>query len=108
MGVGKYKELLKSGGFRSFLWAQFLGALNDNLYKMIVSLFALSVALSAAGASKYLSLGQAVFILPFFLFSGYAGHMADVFSKREGPNLHSSFRDCGDELGLACLLFTTS
>ena len=83
MGVGKYKELLKSGGFRSFLWAQFLGALNDNLYKMIVSLFALSVALSAAGASKYLSLGQAVFILPFFLFSGYAGHMADVFSKRK-------------------------
>ena len=83
MGVGKYKDLLKSGGFRFFLWAQFLGALNDNLYKMIVSLFAVSVALSAAGASKYLSLGQAVFILPFFLFSGYAGHMADVFSKRK-------------------------
>ena len=102
MGVGKYKELLKSGGFRSFLWAQFLGALNDNLYKMIVSLFAVSVALSAAGASKYLSLGQAVFILPFFLFSGYAGHMADVSAVRGKSRHRTVSLDRSMSYGLFC------
>jgi len=26
-----FKELLKNGGFQSFLWTQFLGAFNDNV-----------------------------------------------------------------------------
>ena len=79
MAIGQYKELLKSKGFCSFLDAQFLGALNDNLYKIIVTLAALAVA---GAGSKYLSLAQAAFILPFLLFSGYAGHFADTRSKR--------------------------
>lgn len=41
--------------------AQFLGAFNDN------------VSLPLIGA---------IFILPFLLFSGYAGQLADTFSKR--------------------------
>ncbi len=82
MPFGKYKDLLKSFGFQAFLWTQFLGAFNDNLYKIVVAMLAVSVATSAGGGSSYLSLAGAVFILPFFLFSGYAGHVADVFSKR--------------------------
>ena len=35
-----------------------------------------------ANGAATASLAQAVFILPFFLFSGYAGHIADVWSKR--------------------------
>lgn len=35
MNAGTYGELLKNGGFHSFLWTQFLEALNDNIYKML-------------------------------------------------------------------------
>jgi acyl-[acyl-carrier-protein]-phospholipid O-acyltransferase/long-chain-fatty-acid--[acyl-carrier-protein] ligase len=67
-----------------FLVAQFLGAFNDNLYKMVLSLLAVHMAAGSdtAGATS-LSLIGAIFILPFFLFSGYAGHVADVYSKRQ-------------------------
>jgi acyl-[acyl-carrier-protein]-phospholipid O-acyltransferase/long-chain-fatty-acid--[acyl-carrier-protein] ligase len=80
MAIGTYRDLLKSLGFQSFLWTQFLGAFNDNVYKIVVSMLAVGAA--ANGGSGYLSLIGAVFILPFFLFSGYAGHMADVVNKR--------------------------
>ena len=60
------KRLLKNSGFQSFLWTQFFGALNDNLYKTIVSLRAVQAAASAG--LDYLSLAGAVFVLPFLLF----------------------------------------
>jgi len=82
MASGKYKDLLTALGFQAFLWTQFLGAFNDNLYKIVVAMLAVHVATSAGGGSGHLSLVGAVFILPFFLFSGYAGHIADVSSKR--------------------------
>jgi acyl-[acyl-carrier-protein]-phospholipid O-acyltransferase/long-chain-fatty-acid--[acyl-carrier-protein] ligase len=81
MPVGNYRETLRDRGFRAFLWTQFLGALNDNVFKMIVSLTAADLAASDGG-SGHLSLVGAVYILPFFLFSGYAGHLADTWSKR--------------------------
>ena len=64
------------------LAAQCLGAFNDNVYKMVVSLLAVNAAVSAGGGSGALSLISVIFILPFFLFSGYAGHAADACSKR--------------------------
>ena len=39
-----YDELLKNKGFRSFLWTQFLGAFNDSVFKMFVSMTAVSMA----------------------------------------------------------------
>jgi len=62
--------------------AHFLGAFNDNIYKMVIALLAVHTAGSAAGGGSQLSLVGAVFVLPFLLFSGYAGHVADVYSKR--------------------------
>lgn len=82
MPIGKYKDLLKSFGFQSFLWTQFLGAFNDNVYKIVISMLAVGMAAGAGDGSGNLALVGAVFILPFFFFSGYAGHLADVFSKR--------------------------
>ena len=82
MSIGKYRDLLKSVGFQSFLWTQFLGAFNDNVYKIVVSMLAVDVVTRSGGGSGYLSLVGAVFILPFFLFSGPAGYLADVFNKR--------------------------
>lgn len=80
--MGPYTNLLKARGFFVLVSTQFLGALNDNTYKMVASLLAVSLGAGAAGGSGYLSLVGAVFILPYILFSGYAGHLADVLSKR--------------------------
>ena len=77
---GGFGELLKNGGFQAFLWTQFLGAFNDNLYKTVVSLRA--VDLAAQSGTDYLFLSGGVFVLPFLLFSGYSGHLADRISKR--------------------------
>ncbi len=44
MTHGGFKDLLKNGGFHAFLWTQFLGAFNDNVYKIIVSMRAVHVA----------------------------------------------------------------
>src|SRR5260370_7963486 len=78
-----FKDLIKNGGFHTFLWTQFLGAFNDNVYKMIVSMRAVHIAAANHSDSSYLSLALAVFVIPFLLFSGYSGHLADVISKRK-------------------------
>ncbi len=82
---------LRSRGFRALLCAQWLGAFNDNLLKMAVSLLAISAGLSAGSASGYLSITGAVLILPYLLFSGYAGYLADVLDKRSVLILAKAF-----------------
>lgn len=104
MPSGEYKDLLKSFGFQAFLWTQFLGAFNDNLYKIVVALLAVHVATSAGGGSGYLSLVGAIFILPFFLFSGYAGHLADVSSKRTVLIVTKALEIVAMALGLCAFL----
>lgn len=80
-GHSGYSELLRDGGFQAFLWTQFLGAFNDNVFKMIVSVAAVALASSPDHASRSLSLASAVFVLPFLLFAGWAGQLADRYSK---------------------------
>ena len=58
----RIQRLLKNGGFQAFLWTQFLGAFNDNVYKIIVSMRAVHVAASTGGGSAYLSLAGVVFV----------------------------------------------
>ena len=82
MALGKFKDTLRRPGFRPLLATQSLGAFNDNLFKTVVSLLAADLALGAGGAGGALSVVTAVYLLPFFLFSGYAGRLADAFSKR--------------------------
>jgi acyl-[acyl-carrier-protein]-phospholipid O-acyltransferase/long-chain-fatty-acid--[acyl-carrier-protein] ligase len=76
-----YRPLLADIRFEAFLWTQLLGAFNDNVYKMIVSIVAVRIAADSALGSRYLALAGAVFVLPFLLFAGYAGQLADRFSK---------------------------
>jgi len=76
-----YGALLGNQGFQAFLWTQFLGAFNDNVYKMIVSVGAVELAANQLLGARYLALAGAVFVLPFLLFAGYAGQIADRFSK---------------------------
>lgn len=95
-----YLSLFKKKGFQPFLWTQFLGAFNDNLYKIVLSLVAVNLSADPGVASRYLSLIGALFILPFFLFSGYAGHLADVYSKRRVLIFTKSFEIVAMSLGL--------
>ena len=40
-----YRETLAERGLQPFLWTQFLGAFNDNLFKIVVSLVAVHASL---------------------------------------------------------------
>ncbi len=62
---------------------QFLGAMNDNVFKQaLVILLAYQTASFTTMSSDTLqNLAQALFILPFFLFSATAGQLADKFEK---------------------------
>jgi acyl-[acyl-carrier-protein]-phospholipid O-acyltransferase/long-chain-fatty-acid--[acyl-carrier-protein] ligase len=75
---GSYRETLRRPGFQAFLWTQFLGAFNDNVSKIVVTF----LTFKHFGPDTGAAVAGAVFILPFLLFSGYAGHFADVISKR--------------------------
>ncbi|MGE5220002.1 MAG: acyl-[ACP]--phospholipid O-acyltransferase [Chloroflexota bacterium] len=79
MRDGRYIDTLKQPGFFAFFCTQFLGAFNDNFLKIVVSFVALNVATTG---QSYVELIAFLFMLPSALFSGYAGHLADVYSKR--------------------------
>ncbi|MHC4363601.1 MAG: hypothetical protein ACYSTZ_12295 [Planctomycetota bacterium] len=69
---------------RSFGWfnaTQFLGVLNDNIFKLLVILFLIDLQGREQATNVGLKAG-AVFVVPFLLFSAYAGKLADRFSKR--------------------------
>ncbi|NQW05343.1 MAG: MFS transporter [Acidobacteria bacterium] len=76
---GTYRDTLRHAGLQPFLWTQFLGAFNDNIFKIVVSF----LAMEAMGPVDGVATVGAIFILPFLLFSGYAGHLADACSKRQ-------------------------
>jgi len=75
--------LLKHNRFFPIFCTQFLGALNDNVFKnAIVILIAFSLADEmGANASILVITAAGIFILPFFLFSATAGQIADKFEK---------------------------
>lgn len=69
---------------RSFTWlniTQFLGALNDNVFKLLV-VFLLLNLLGDQQRSVIIAATGIAFVLPFLLFSHAAGVLADRISKR--------------------------
>ena len=72
----------RSGGFRAYLATQFLGAFNDNAFKLVVSLLAVNVIIDTGGSSSVVALASGLFTAPFVLFSTYAGFLADRYSKK--------------------------
>lgn len=81
MEAGSYRTLLAQPNYRSLLIAQFTGALNDNLYRMVASLFAVALVGSDRGAA-YVALAGVLFIIPFLTLSGVAGRLTDTVGKR--------------------------
>jgi hypothetical protein len=76
-------ELLRERRFLPFFLTQLLGAFNDNVYKnaLIILLAFHAASLSTLGANTLSNLAQALYILPFFLFSATAGQIADKLEK---------------------------
>ena len=83
MGEHSQFRLLLERRFAPFFGVQFLGALNDNLFKQaLVILLAYQAASFTAMSTDVLqNLAQALFVLPFFLFSATAGQLADKYEK---------------------------
>ena len=80
--TGQFR-LLSERRFGPFFGVQFLGALNDNVFKQaLVILLAYHTASFTTLSSDVLqNVAQALFILPFFLVSATAGQLADKYEK---------------------------
>ncbi|HKP23662.1 MAG TPA: acyl-[ACP]--phospholipid O-acyltransferase [Dongiaceae bacterium] len=80
-----YWRLIRDPGFSWMLASQFLGAFNVNVYTWAITFFALDLASRPdapfAGTTMVGIIG-AVFIVPYLLFSDYAGQLADHVTKR--------------------------
>lgn len=71
--------------FSSFTYlnvTQFLGALNDNIYKLLIVYFFIQFE-GVEYSHQILAATGATFVIPFLLFSAISGTLADRFSKRD-------------------------
>lgn len=76
-------KLLAQRRFLPFFGAQALGAFNDNVYKNTLVILATYQAASYTQLEPSLltNIAAGLFILPFVLFSGMAGQLADRYDK---------------------------
>lgn len=76
-------KLLVQRRFLPFFGAQALGAFNDNVYKNTLVIVATYQAASYTSLEPALltNIAAGLFILPFVLFSGMAGQLADRYDK---------------------------
>src|SRR6185503_15577891 len=80
--IQNVSHLLRSRRFVPLFATQFLGAFNDSLFKQAVVLFVTYQLYSnPAKEFQFSAIAQALFILPFFLFSALAGQLADDHDK---------------------------
>ncbi|MEX1042229.1 MAG: MFS transporter [Pirellulaceae bacterium] len=70
-------HLKSDPAFWGMTGTQFLGAFNDNLFKQLLLL----VAVGAAGGRDRQGEAMVVFAIPFLLFAGPSGYLADKFRK---------------------------
>ena len=76
--------LLRERRFGPLFWTQFLGALNDNLFKTaFVFIITYGVLAETHDAALWTPMLNGLLILPFFLFSATAGQLADKLEKAQ-------------------------
>jgi len=75
-------ESLFCRGYVALMATQFLGTLNDNLFKVVVSLLAVGAVAEQQSGGGVLSLATVMVIFPYLLLSGYAAYLADSRPKR--------------------------
>jgi len=82
---------LSNPSFVGYVSTQFLGAFNDNLFKQLMLLLAIptvvageaaAAAAADGGGSDLQGIATVVFGIPFVIFGGVAGYLADRYSKR--------------------------
>lgn len=102
MSSGQF-GLLKKRRFAPFFGVQFLGALNDNVFKQaLVILLTYSTARYTTMSTDILqNLAQGLFVLPFFLFSATAGQLADKYEKSRLISITVAIEFCCMALGAA-------
>jgi len=71
---------LASRTFVALVATQFCGALNDNMFRWLV--IGIGKSYMPNNPSAVLSMGLALFVLPYLLLAAPAGYLADRFSKR--------------------------
>ena len=78
-------KLMSEKRFLPFFCTQFLGALNDNVFKtaLITMVVFHTGDLTTLDGAALATLLPGIFILPFFLFSATAGQIADKFEKSQ-------------------------
>lgn len=82
MSQGHQLALMQQRRFLPFFSTQFLGAFNDNLFKIaLVLLVTFSGQYSEAEVGLLTNIANGLFILPFFLFSATFGQLADKLEK---------------------------
>ena len=76
-------ELLRQRRFLPFFITQFLGALNDNIFKnsLIILIAFQGSEFIKTDTDLLINIAAALFILPFFLFSATAGQWIDKYEK---------------------------
>jgi 1-acyl-sn-glycerol-3-phosphate acyltransferase len=76
-------RLLAERRFGPFFGVQFLGAFNDNVFKqaLVIMLAYQTASFTSLSSDTLQNIAQALFILPFMLFSATAGQIADKFEK---------------------------
>jgi 1-acyl-sn-glycerol-3-phosphate acyltransferase len=76
-------RLLGQRRFAPFFATQFLGALNDNIFRngLVILVTFQGVLVAGMNHSELANVAGALFILPFFLFSATAGQFADKYEK---------------------------
>jgi 1-acyl-sn-glycerol-3-phosphate acyltransferase len=76
-------RLLGQRRFAPFFVTQFLGALNDNIFRngLVILVTFQGVLVAGMNHSELANVAGALFILPFFLFSATAGQLADKYEK---------------------------
>lgn len=60
--------------------AQFLGVLNDNIYKFLIAFFLIGLE-GPEHSATILAVTGAIYVIPFLLFSSPSGTLADRYSK---------------------------
>lgn len=73
--------LLRQRRFLPYFIVQCLGAFNDNVYRQAIIALLFWMGVSAEQRTLYTNLAPAIFILPYFLFSGHAGQVAEKLEK---------------------------
>lgn len=76
-------SLLRQRRFAPFFGTQFLGALNDNVFRngLVILITFQGVLVAGMNHVQLANVAGALFILPFFLFSATAGQLADKYEK---------------------------